>query len=272
MLKGLQKIYEKLGKLPTWSGMLAVIASCIVASIPTMLQFDSIWAELWEVYAEAVPGFDPANLPGYYKYVIAILSAVVSWGIIELIIYIVTTLVLQGRARNFNRNMYYNAVRYTIAAEKLIVGLYSLTAVYAPQVYVYSYSWLDFILLTTLFTFCFLGIKERYINDNYVFDIYSRLYAIWFIYSGILSVLEFMMIILDPAAKVSDIVSSSVMMGLVGIAALILYLTLFKKLKKEQTENRRNFTPPPPPPPPFGQGTSGGSKDDDDEIFKGYGL
>lgn len=273
MVKALKKFYEKLGKLPVWSGMLAVLAACIVANIPTMLQFDAIWASVWEMYAEAVPGFNPQNLPAYYKYVISVISAFVAWGVFELIAYLVSMLVLQGSARRSNKNMFYNAVRYTYAVEKLIVGLYSLTAVYAPEVYVYSYQWLDFILLTTLFSFCYLGLKERYVNDNYVFDIYARLYSIWFIYSGIVSVLDFLMTILDPTAPVSDIVATSVMLGLVAAAALILYFTMFKKLKQEQTENRKRFTPPPPPP--FGQGgfgQGGPGKPDDDEVFKGYGL
>ena len=271
MANALKRFYEKLGKLPTWSGMLAVLAAFIVANVPTMLQFDSIWASMWELYSEAVPGFDPQNLPGYYKYMISVISAFIGWGIFELIFYFVSMLILQGSARRMNRKMFSNAVRYTFAVQKLIVGLYSLTAVYAPEVYVYSYKWLDFILLTTLFSFCFLGLKETYVNDNFVFDIYSRLYAIWFIYSGIVTVLNFLMTVLDPTMPVSEIVATSVMLGIVAAAALILYFTLFKKLKQEQTENRKRFTPPPPP---FGQGGfgQGGSDKPDDEIFKGYGL
>ena len=270
----IKSFYEKLGKLPVWSGMIAVLAACIVANIPTMLQFDAIFAELLDVYAEAVPGFNIQNLPPYYKYVVSILSAVVSWGIFELILYFVTMLALQGSARRMNKNMFYNAARFTYAVEKLIVGLYALTSVYAPEVYVYSYQWLDFILVTLMFSFCFIGIKERYINDNFVFDIYSRLYSIWFIYSGIVAVLDFMITVLDPAATVPAIVQTSVMLALVGIAALILYLTLFKKLKKEQTENRKRFTPPPTFGPGPGSGNAGGSDktSSDDEIFKGYGL
>ena len=117
----IKSFYEKLGKLPVWSGMIAVLAACIVANIPTMLQFDAIFAELLDVYAEAVPGFNIQNLPPYYKYVVSILSAVVSWGIFELILYFVTMLALQGSARRMNKNMYYHAGRFPYDLGKLIL-------------------------------------------------------------------------------------------------------------------------------------------------------
>ena len=264
----LTRIYDKIAKLPSWTGAVAVIAAAVVANIPFMLRFDVIWESMIAEYVNA--GFNVenmlSNLPDGYKYVVALLSSLITWGIVELIAYFVLTGVLRGPAPVRNRQYYYNAVRFTYAVYKLIVGLYSLTAVYAPAAYEYAYSWLDFILITTLFTFCYFGIKEKCVNDNFVFNVYSRLYIIWFVYMGVVSVLDFMFVMIDGAMyAVSAKVSSGVLMGLVGAAALILYFTAYRRLKKEQDDNRRNFTPPPPPR----QGPGGRS---DDEIFRGYGL
>ena len=56
-------------------------------------------------------------------------------------------------------------------------------------------------------------------------------------------------------------VVSGVMVALVIGTGALLYFTVFKKLKKEQTDARNDYRPPSPP-------SHGG----DDEIFRGYGV
>ena len=259
------KIYDKISKLPKWTGIVAVIVAAIVANIPMMLSFDVLWNSILASYAEA--GIDVSgtlgNLPDSYKYVVAFLGALVTWGIMELIAYVVIW-IMSGSGKVRDKRYFYNAVRFTYAVYKLIVGLYSLTAVYAPAAYVYGYDWLNFIVLTSLFTLCYLGIRQNCVNDNFVFNTYSRLYSVWFIYQGIVCLLNFMLIIADASYATEYKISSGVMLGLVAVAALVLYLTVYRKLKKEQDDNRSNFIPPVPPQRPGGQ--------DNDEIFRGYGL
>lgn len=259
------KLYDRISKLPQWTGIVAVIVAAIVANIPMMLSFDVLWEAILASYTEA--GMDVSgtlgNLPDSYKYVVAFLGALVTWGIMELVAYVVTW-IMSGSGRVRDKKYFYNAVRFTYAVYKLIVGLYSLTAVYAPAAYAYGYDWLNFVVLTALFTLCYLGVRQKCVNDNFVFNTYSRLYSIWFIYQGIVCLLDFMLIIADASYGVAYKVSSGVMLGLVAIAALVLYLTVYRKLKKEQADNRSNFIPPVPPQRPGGQG--------DDEIFRGYGL
>ena len=47
------KIYDKISKLPKWTGIVAVIVAAIVANIPMMLSFDVLWNSILASYAEA---------------------------------------------------------------------------------------------------------------------------------------------------------------------------------------------------------------------------
>ena len=71
------KIYDKISKLPKWTGIVAVIVAAIVANIPMMLSFDVLWNSILASYAEA--GIDVSgtlgNLPDSYKYVVALRCA-----------------------------------------------------------------------------------------------------------------------------------------------------------------------------------------------------
>lgn len=261
----ISKLYDKISKLPSWSGIVAVLVAAIVANIPLMLQFDVLWKSILASYVDAGlnAGNALSNLPDSYKYVVALISAVVTWGLVELVIYAVLW-IISGSGRVREKKYFYNAVRFTYAAYKLIVGLFSLTAVYAPIVYAYAYMWINFSVTTVFFTFCYLGIKQSCINDNYVFNTYSRLYSVWFIYQGIVCITDFLFTMTDKSYTSVEKISSGVMLGLVAVAAAVLYFTVYRRLKKEQEENRRNFIPPPPP-----QSTGKGP---DDEIFRGYGL
>ena len=251
------KIYDKISKLPKWTGIVAVIVAAIVANIPMMLNFDVLWNSILASYAEA--GIDVSgtlgNLPDSYKYVVALLGALVTWGIMELIAYVVIW-IMSGSGRVRDKKYFYNAVRFTYAVYKLIVGLYSLAdsrALLADR-----------------------GLRSRGIRLRIrLVEFYSADVAVYAVLSGYQEKMRQRQFrfqyLFPPLFGMVHISGNSLsvefyvdLLGLVAVAALVLYLTVYRKLKKEQDDNRSNFIPPVPPQRPGGQG--------DDEIFRGYGL
>ena len=259
----IKKIYDKLNSVPAWISYIAVFVACFIGAIPMIINFDSIVAAMLDAYSSA--GVDvSAYLSGLspsWKYIVAVISAFVSWGIMEIISLAVYSILLRTPYRPRGQKYYGVSVRYSYAVYKTVVGLYSLTAIWAPAAYAYGYDILNFVMLTAVFTVCYLGIKDECINDLVVFNVYYRLFNIYFIFEGVITVLDMILVLTDNTYGVAAKVVSGVMVGLVLGAGVLLYFTVFKKLKKEQTGARNDYRPPSPP--------SGGG---DSEIFRGYGV
>lgn len=260
----IKKIYDKLNALPAWISYVAVFLACFITSIPLIINFDSMVKSMLEAYSSA--GIDVSSylsaLSPAWKYIVAVISAFVSWGFMELIAAAVYSFFIRSGYRSRGQRYYSTSVRYSYALYRTVTGLYSLTAIWAPQAYNYGYDILNFIMLTAVFTVCYLGIKEECVNDLNVFNVYYRLFNIYFIFEGVITVLDLILTITDASYGVGAKVVSGVMVALVLGAGTLLYFTVFKKLKKEQTDARNDYRPPSPPP----------SRGGDDEIFRGYGV
>lgn len=259
----IKKIYDKINSLPPWVSYIAVFVACFVAAIPMIINFDSMVASMLEIYSSAGIDVDAylAALSPAWKYIVAVISAFVYWGIMELIASAVYSFFIRSGYRGRGQKYYGVSVRYSYAVYRLVTGLYSLTAIWAPDAYFYGYDILNFVMLTAVFTICYLGIKEECVNDLNVFNVYYRLFNVFFIFEGVVTVLDMVLTLTDPGYGVGAKVVSGVMVALVLSAGLLLYFTVYKKLKKEQTDARKDYRPPSPP-------TGGG----DDEVFRGYGV
>ncbi len=257
----LEKIFGKLNKIPSWVSIVALAVGVVVASIPVVLNGEGFINELTALLENVAPANTTPNVSGGFVYLVAVLDAILSYLIIEVCAHFVFQWAVNNRYTNRGKQYYVTAVRYAFALINLVIGLYDIVGVYVSHV-VYSYVGVAFlfVLRTAVVTFVYLGIRKECINDKFVFNCYNRLYLIYFMYNAALNLLELFTNVLSTEIDVGYAIYSGVMVAIVALSALALYLTVFKKLKKEQEEARKIVIIPP---------VGGG---DNSEIFKGFGL
>ncbi|MBQ8178087.1 MAG: hypothetical protein IJ033_02730 [Clostridia bacterium] len=259
----LEKIFQKLNKIPSWVSIIALAIGCIVQGIPTILNFDVFMQEITTyiqglstspVQVSATPGF---------KYLMAAIVIVINYFIIEGVAHLVYGWAVRYRYTNRGKKYYITSVRYGMAVVELVYGLYSLLSVWAPSVFYYSSDAVLFVLRTAVITFVYLGIKNECVNDKFVFSLYNRLFTIYFIYNGAIWLFDLFSVLLTSPIDVAYAIYAAVVLVIVALSAGLLYFTIYKKLKKEQEEARKIIILPP---------TSGMGGGNDSEIFRGYGL
>lgn len=255
----IEKIFNKLNKIPSWVGWTALFVSSMILALPTMLSFDTFLQKLNEYFLDALQQPFKVNVAPQFKYFVGAMEAIISCLIIEAVSQIVYGWAFRNRYTNRGKKFYLNSVRYSMAAVQTVYGLYSLIAVWAPSVFSYSGEAVLFVLRTAVITAMFMGIRKECVNDKFVFLVYNRLYCIYFIYNGALWLLNFFTSLLATEIKVGSVIFDAVMVIIIAASAAALYFTVYKKLKKEQEEARQTIILPP---------TSGG----DSEIFRGYGM
>ena len=256
----IEKIFEKLNKIPAWIGYVVVALGCLVSAIPSVLntepmlaQFNSIIQSTGELeyQLKATPGF---------KYLVGGITFVGTWVIFEIVCQFIFSWTVTSRYTNRGKKYFLNSARYCYGIIRLVFGLYSLLSVWAPNAYFYSSDVVLFILRTTIISVLFWGIRKECLNDKFVFLCYNRLYIIYFIYNGATWLLELFTTVLSQEIDVAYAIYSGAMVAVVALTAVALYFTLYKKLKKEQEDARKIINLPPI--------NNGG----DNEIFRGYGL
>ncbi len=257
----LEKIFGKLNKIPSWVSVIALAIGVVVASVPVILHGDGLITEITELLQTVAPANTVPNVNGGFVYLVAVLDALISYLIIEFCAHFVFQWAVNSRYTNRGKQYYTTVVRYAFALINLVIGLYDIIGVYVSNV-VYSYVGIAFlfVLRTAVVTFVYLGIRKECINDKFVFNCYNRLYIIYFMYNAAYYLLELFLNVLSTEIDVGYAVFSGVMVGIVALSALVLYLTVFKKLKKEQEDARKIVIIPP---------VGGG---DNTEIFKGFGM
>lgn len=260
----LEKIFKKLNQIPSWVSIVVLVVACVVANVPNLLNFDSYMQMITESIQELSPSPVQVNVTPGFKYVAVAIMVVFSYLIIELVARLMYGWASRSRYTNRGKKYLLTSVRYGMAVVHLVHGLYSLLSVYAPEVYSYSGEAVLFLLRTAIITLVFLGIRKECINDKFVFTLYNRLYGIYFIYNGALYLLDLLSTVLIAPIDVPYAIYCAIMLAVVGISAGVLYLIMFKKLKKEQEDARKILIIPPI----SGNGRGG----DDSEIFNGYGM
>ncbi|MBO7178280.1 MAG: hypothetical protein J6V69_04195 [Clostridia bacterium] len=257
----IEKIFEKLNKIPSWIAVVVVVLGCLVSAIPSVLNTEPLVAELNAILqstgdiqyqATATPGF---------KYLVGVIVFIGNWVVFEVVAQFVFSWAVSSRYTNRGKKHFLTSARYTYGIIRLVYGLYSLLSVYAPSVFFYSADAVIFVLRTALITALYWGIRKECLNDKFVFNCYNRLFFIYFVYSGATWLLELFTTVLAEKIDVGLAIYAAVMVVIVGISALVLYFTIYKKLKKEQEEARKMIILPPI--------NNGGG---DSEIFRGYGL
>ena len=256
----IEKIFERLNKLPAWIGYVAVLVGCVVSAIPTILNTDPLLAEFNSILQEAGEFQYKLNATPGFKYLVGAFMFIIIWAIMELVGQFIFSWAVSSRYTNRGKKYFLNSLRYAYGLIRLVYGLYSLLSVWVPNVFLYSADAVLFIVRTAVITLLYMGIRKECLNDKDVFNCYSRLYFIYFIYNGATWLLNFFTTVLSAPIIVADAIYSAVMVAIIAISALALYFTIYKKLKKEQEEARKIIILPP---------TSSGG---DSEIFKGYGL
>lgn len=256
----IEKIFEKLNKIPAWVGYVVLIVGCCISAVPTILGTDTLINELNEIIQSTGQlQYQISATPGF-KWVMGVVTAIVNWLVVELVGQFIFSWAVSSRYTNRGKKYYLNSLRYSYAVIRVVYGLYSLLSVWAPNVFAYSAEAVLFVIRTVVITITFYGIRKECLNDKFVYNCYSRLYFIYFVYNGASWLLQLFTTVLSSPIDVAFSIYSAVMIVVVGLSALALYLIMFKKLKKEQEEARKIIILPP---------TSGGG---DSEIFKGYGL
>lgn len=256
----IEKIFEKLNKLPNWLGFVAVIVGCLVSAIPSVLNTEPLLAEFNSILQSAGDFQYQATATPGFKYLVGGLVFVGEWLIMELVGQFVFSWAVSSRYTNRGKKYFLNSLRYSYGVIRLIYGLYSLLSVWAPNVFYYSADAVLFVVRTLVITLLYWGIRKECLNDKFVFNCYNRLYFIYFVYNGATWLLELFTNILSGQIDVGYAIYSAVMVVIVALCALAIYFTIYKKLKKEQEDARKIIILPP---------TSGGG---DSEIFRGYGL
>lgn len=260
----LEKLFQKLNKIPSWVSIVVLAVGCIVANVPNLLTFDSFVSVMIESIKEIYTSPVAVTVTPAFKWVTIIFMVIILYFIIELVAQGVFSWAVRSRYTNRGKKYYLVSVRYGMGLVQIVYGLYSLLSVYAPDVYFYSAEIVLFLLRTAVITMVYYGIRKECINDKFVFSLYNRLYTMYFIYHGAFNLLNLFTALLSSPIVVGDAISFAVSLAVVALVALALYFTLYKKLKKEQEEARKSFVLPQMP--------GNGSDDNDHEIFSGYGM
>ena len=259
----LEKIFQKLNKIPSWVSIIALAIGCIVQGIPSILNFDVFMQEITSyIQSVATSPVQVSATPGF-KYLIAAISIVINYFIIEGVAHLVFSWAMRNRFTNRGKKYYITSVRYGMAVVELVYGLYSLLAVWVPNVFYYSADIVLFLLRTGIITIVYWAIRKECINDKFVFALYNRLYTVYFIYNGAIWLFELFSVLLTSPIDIPYMIYSIAVLAVVGGSAVLLYFTIYKKLKKEQEEARKIIILPP---------TSSMGGGNDSEIFRGYGL
>lgn len=254
----IEKLFEKINKIPIWVGYVAVLVGCLVSAIPSVLNTDAVIQEI-NALLQTTGEFKLTATPGF-KYLVGVVIFIGNWLVMEVVAQIVFSWAVSSRYTNRGKKYFLNSLRYGYGLLMLLYGLYSLLSVFAPNVFIYSADAVLFVLRTLIITIVFVGIRKECLNDKFVYNCYSKLYFVYFVYNGATWLLELFTGALSAEIDVPFVIYSAVMVAVVGLSALALYFTVFKMLKKEQEEARKIIILPP---------TQGGG---DSEIFKGYGL
>lgn len=261
MQKAINKVFDKLNKLPVWVGCVSVVAASVVATIPDSLVLDVVLNE-YAKELSAMMDFEFSFLvTGWHKAGFALLGGVVGWGIFELIASLVFGWLARMRFFYKDKTTFMKTSRYCYAVYKLIVGLASLTEIWNMTACAYYINIVEFIVKTAIFTFGCLYIKDMCINPKFISNAYNSLFMLHFIYYGALSVINIVYDIVDTTTATGIIISDAVLLLVVIAGGFTLYYTVYKKLQEEQIENRKRIMTR------VTEADTGS-----DEIFRGYGM
>ncbi len=261
----LEKLFQKLNKIPSWVSIVALVIGCVVVNVPNLLTFDSFVDVMIESIKQVYTTPVAVTITPAFKWVTVAFMVVISYLVVELVARGVFGWAVRNRYTNRGKNFYLVSVRYAMAIVQTIYGLYSLLAVYAPNVYYYSGEMVLFLVRTAVITFVYYGIRKECVNDKFVFSLYNRLFTMYFIYNGAFNLLNLFTTLLTAPISIGDAVYSAVSIVIIAGVVALLYFTIYKKLKKEQEDARKTFVLP--------HMTGMGSDDSNDhEIFRGYGM
>ncbi len=260
-MKTINKVLDKLNKLPVWVGYVTVIVVSVVAAIPSVMvsevYFNAYAKEISAILGQSIS----IVVYDWQKALLAFGSGFVAWGVLEFIIWVVLSWMQRSRRIVRDVKSFKSTARYCYTIYELIVGLGSLTSIWNTLACNYYIGILEFIVKTVIFTLGYLYVKDRCLDPNFVFNAYNGLFMVHFIYYGAYSTLNVVSDIIDTSTEVGVIVSDAVMLAVVIAGCIALYFTVYKKLQEEQKENRKRILPPD-----FDQGNG------PDEIFRGYGM
>ncbi len=261
MQKAINKVFDKLNKLPVWVGYVCVIVASVVATVPSAVTLD-VYLNEYAKELSSVIGVDFSFLvTDWHKAGYALLGGVISWGIFELIASLVFGWLARMRFFLKDKPAFMKTARYCYAVYELIIGLASLPSIWYAEAYSYYINVLVFIMITTSFTFGYLYIKDRCLNPKYISNAYNSLFMLHFIYYGALSVINIVYDLVDTETAVEYIISDAALLVAVIAGCLILYFTVYKPLQEEQRENRKRIVT-----------RIDNDNNGPDEIFRGYGM
>lgn len=264
-MEKIKNLLDKLTKIPPYVYSIAIIAS----SFYSMLAVQIVGGDsLIESYNELLAGVGGTaggfDITPSFLWISAVFSALISWGFFELGVYAIPYL-LRGRGyMQSDLSKFKFAARIGIIAINLIQGTYSFIAFWRLSVYSWTIDIVSLLAYLGIYTFLLLLYRKEIFNGKHIFDAYKFLFSIYFIYQGVSSGINFIQIAMArDQFMLGDLIFSAVQFGLVAVTGLVLAILLFKKLKKEQDENRAKI-----------EISILGSPDGEDQnkIFKDYGI
>lgn len=254
-MKKIISLFKKLQKIPAIIFVIAGAASYLFANLYSFRVEFANFIETLGSYAGATGLPNPyTNINSGFFYV---LTSLVGVAFFEIVLHFIYRSMYLRLHANSNIKYFKAVARVMFVLSNVIVGLYSLIYFKAPVLYAYGSYLLNFVVYTAAYSFAYLVVSQDVINPRYVGQAFMRLFTIYFVLLGVISLLELTLVIGNNSG---GYVLHSLRVGIIVVSGVAVYLTIGKKMKLRE----KNYVEPPrpedkPPLPP-------------DEIYKGYGF
>ena len=81
----IEKIFEKLNKIPSWIAVVVVVFGCLVSAIPSVLNTEPLVAELNAILQSAGDiQYQATTTPGF-KYLVGVIVFIGNWVVFEVV-------------------------------------------------------------------------------------------------------------------------------------------------------------------------------------------
>lgn len=264
-MKLIQKMFDKLQKVPSFVWVLTVFGSCLFA---TMYSFSNSLNEFFLLLNDAIESGE-LQLQGTidteaFKWISFVVNGLVGLGLFELIVNLIyRSMAMRMQVkRDQRRFMTVTRVYYTLA--NIVVGLIHLIDFAVPVFYYYAALALQFAVYSGAYLAMYVTLKDTTINPLYAASAFRNLARFYLILFGVLGVFDLILALTDASVGLHYRIAAGLRIAVVAGYAVASYF-LYRKWKTDEDNARTQFvdtarTRVSPDSPP------------DDEIFRGYGF